>query len=216
MSKAWGKWGKKTKDPGEMKRTETYPIEYKESKMAKACPHGDKVPCPPDCPNFKKSIFEEMGLVKAESAAHKKRMLDIAEKLEDEYENEGDDAEKSMTQRATALLRRVQPVAVAKALSTRNFAMPRLPAMMARYNAQQTFRSAMTQTSRRHSALAPLVKDTMDHVGSTEVQRTHPEPLERSMCHAHDLTYKSDSGCPACRVAKSLETPRPDSRYHLR
>lgn len=101
-----------------------------------------------------------------------------------------------------------------KALTTRNFAMPRISALCARYDANQIHRSAMTQTSRNHSALAPLVADTLNRVAQTEPLRTQP-PIRKN-CLAHGLAHKSEDECPACLMAKSLETTRPDVRYPLR
>ena len=134
------------------------------------------------------------------------------------------DVKKSVTSHATDILKAAASLPVpqnvssneelSKALTTRNFAMPRISAMRARYDANQIVRSAMTQTTRDHSALAPPVQDTLNYVAQTEPART--QPILRSLCAAHGLAFKSDQGCHACTVAKSLETVRPDVRHHLR
>lgn len=134
-------------------------------------------------------------------------MLDLLDLIKNvSYEDEGEELEKDISpipgfkQGPMKMNEAQAPQDEAiKALSSKNF-----PMLRPRGDEWDVFRSATTQTTRKHSNLygpdgvAPLVGETISQVNEDELKRT-----TYKSCGAHGLVFRADRVCHPCEISKN-------------
>lgn len=148
----------------------------------------------------KKSItVEAIDILKS---SHKNRMKKLADKFEEEYKEDTGES-KDHQNKMKDIVETISDEYTEKAITTRNFIVPRIDVLRARYD-HDVLRSAQTIPTNKFSA------STLPENGLTKNKLIH-----RSLCNAHGISYKSSGNCPACVTAKALEKQEIQLEYPL-